>query len=79
MGIGDVNMLALIGAFLGWQGVLTTMVLATSSGALVGIGMLLAGRLGMRSRLPFGFFLALGGLLTLFFGDLLVAYYSGLL
>ena len=41
--------------------------------------MLLAGRLGMRSRLPFGFFLALGALLTLFFGDLLIAYYSGLL
>jgi len=76
MGIGDVNMLALIGAFLGWQGVLTTIVLATSSGALVGIGMLLAGRLGMRSRLPFGFFLALGGLLSLFFGDPLIAYYA---
>ena len=76
MGIGDVNMLALIGAFLGWQGVLTTIVLATSSGALVGIGMLLAGRLGMRSRLPFGFFLALGGLLSLFFGDWLIAYYT---
>ena len=79
MGIGDVNMLAMIGAFLGWQGVLTTIVLSTSSGALVGIVMLLAGRLGMRSRLPFGFFLALGALLTLFFGDLLVAFYSGLL
>lgn len=79
MGIGDVNMLAMIGAFLGWQGVLTTLVLATSSGAVVGISMLLAGRLGMRSRLPFGFFLALGGLLSLFFGDFLIAYYSGLL
>lgn len=79
MGIGDVNMLALIGAFLGWQGVLTTLVLATVSGAIVGIVMLLAGRLGMRSHLPFGFFLALGGLLTLFFGDSLITYYSGLL
>lgn len=79
MGIGDVNMLALIGAFLGWQGVLTTLVLATTSGAIVGSVMLLAGRLGMRSRLPFGFFLALGGLLSLFFGDVLIGYYSGLL
>ena len=79
MGIGDVNMLAMIGAFLGWQGVLTTLVLATTTGAVVGISMLLVGRLGMRSRLPFGFFLALGGILSLFFGDTLVAYYSGLL
>lgn len=79
MGIGDVNMLALIGAFLGWQGVLTTLVLATASGALVGIAMLLLGRMGMRSRLPFGLFLALGGLLTLFLGEQLVAYYSQLL
>ena len=79
MGIGDVNMLALIGAFLGWQGVLTTVILSTSTGALVGISMLLAGRLGLRSRLPFGFFLALGGLLSLFFGESLVAYYIRLL
>jgi len=79
MGIGDVNMLALIGAFLGWQGVLTTLILASTSGAAVGISMLLAGRLGLRSRLPFGVFLALGGLLSLFLGDLLIAYYSGLL
>jgi leader peptidase (prepilin peptidase)/N-methyltransferase len=76
MGIGDVNMLAMIGAFLGWQGVLTTLVLATTSGAVFGIGMLLFGRMGMRSRLPFGLFLALGGLLTLFLGDWLIAYYS---
>ena len=76
MGIGDVNMLAMIGAFLGWQGVLTTLVLATTSGALVGIIMLLAGRIGIRSRLPFGFFLACGALLSLFFGDLIVAYYT---
>lgn len=79
MGIGDVNMLALVGAFLGWQGVLTTLSLATFSGAGVGLALLLAGRLGMRSRLPFGFFLALGGILSLFFGDLLVSFYSGLL
>ncbi len=79
MGIGDVNMLALIGAFLGWQGVLTTLFLATISGAVVGLAMMLAGRLGLQSRLPFGFFLALGGLLSLFFGDGLLALYNGLL
>jgi leader peptidase (prepilin peptidase)/N-methyltransferase len=79
MGIGDVNMLALIGAFLGWQGVLTTLFLATISGAVVGLALMLAGRLGLQSRLPFGFFLALGGLLSLFFGEGLLAFYNGLL
>ena len=79
MGIGDVNMLALIGAFLGWQGVLTSLVLATSSGAIVGLGLMAGGRLGLQSRLPFGFFLALGGLLSLFFGDVLTDFYRGLL
>ncbi len=79
MGIGDVNMLAMIGAFLGWQGVLITLVLATTSGALVGGALLLGGRLGLRSHLPFGFFLALGALLSLFFGEALMSFYSELL
>lgn len=79
MGLGDVNMLAMIGAFLGWQGVLVTLVLATLTGALAGLAMMAGGKLGMRSKLPFGVFLALGALVTLFAGDGLVALYSGLL
>lgn len=79
MGMGDVNMLALIGAFLGWQGVLTSLFVATFSGAIFGLVFLLAGRLGMRSRLPFGVFLALGGMVSLFAGDDLVHYYASLL
>ena len=78
MGLGDVNMLALIGAFLGWQGVLTTLFFAALSGAITGIVLLVAGRVGLRSRLPFGVFLALGGLVSLFFGDYLALYFSGL-
>ena len=79
MGLGDVNMLALIGAFLGWQGVLSTLFLALLLGTLIGLPLLGLGRVGMRSRLPFGIFLALGGLATLFFGDHLIDLYSGLL
>jgi len=79
MGMGDVNMLALIGAFLGWQGVLTSLFVATLSGAIFGVVFLLAGRLGWRSRLPFGVFLALGGIVSLFAGDALVTYYASLL
>jgi len=71
-------MLALIGAFLGWQGVLTTLFVASLTGALTGIVLLLTGRVGLRSRLPFGVFLALGGLVSLFFRDFLALYFNGL-
>jgi leader peptidase (prepilin peptidase)/N-methyltransferase len=75
MGLGDVNMLAMIGAFLGWQGVLVTLVAASFIGAVVGIVLVLARRLGFKSRLPFGAFLALGGLIALFWGQPLIALY----
>jgi leader peptidase (prepilin peptidase)/N-methyltransferase len=78
MGLGDVNMLALVGAFLGWQGVLTTLFVAALTGAVTGISLLLSGRAGFRSRLPFGVFLALGGIVSLFFGNLLAVYFNGL-
>lgn len=79
MGMGDVNMLAMVGAFLGWQGVLVTFALATVAGALCGIALLATRRLELRGRLPFGLFLALGALAALFFGDWLVAAYAGVL
>mgnify|MGYP001813862339 CR=1 FL=1 len=69
MGLGDVNMLALIGAFLGWQGMLGAFFFATLVGAAAGIVMVLTKRLAMGSRLPFGLFLALGGLAALFARD----------
>ena len=79
MGMGDVNMLAMVGAFLGWQGVLVTFALGTMAGAVCGLALLLTGRLEVKGRLPFGLFLALGALAALFFGDRLVAAYAGLL
>jgi leader peptidase (prepilin peptidase)/N-methyltransferase len=69
MGMGDVNMMALIGAFLGWQGVLTALGMAAFAGSLVGLGLLVTRRGGLRSRLPFGTFLAFGALFSLFVGD----------
>ncbi len=78
MGMGDVNMMALIGAFLGWKAALVALLGAALSGALLGIVLLLAGRVGWRSRLPFGVFLAGGGLLALFAGERLLALYGRL-
>ena len=79
MGMGDVNMLAMVGAFLGWQGVLVTLGLGTVAGAVCGLALRASGRLEASGRLPFGLFLALGALAALFFGDRLVAAYAGLL
>jgi leader peptidase (prepilin peptidase)/N-methyltransferase len=79
MGLGDVKMLGLIGAFLGWQGVLVTLFFGALSGSIVGLALMRWGSLDMRSKLPFGVFLALGGVIALFFGDALVSWYAGLL
>jgi len=76
LGMGDVKMLAMIGAFLGWKAVLVTLVLSSFSGALLGIALIAAQRGGMRLALPFGTFLALGALAAMFAGDLLIAWYS---
>lgn len=79
MGLGDVKMLAAIGAFLGWQGVLVSLFFAALSGAAVGLG-LMAWRGGdLKSKLPFGTFLALAGLIALFAGERIVEAYARLL
>jgi len=79
MGLGDVKMLAMAGAFLGWKGVLVTLLCGALGGSVVGLALMRWGSLDMRSKLPFGVFLALGGLISLFFGDALTAWYAGLL
>lgn len=76
MGMGDVKMLALIGAFLGWKAVLVTLVLSSFSGAIVGMGLMAAERGGMRLAMPFGTFLALGALAAMLVGDPLIHWYG---
>ena len=79
MGLGDVNMLAMVGAFLGWQGMLVTLVTASLLGALVGVTLIAVRRMGVKSRLPFGVFLAVGAAVALLWGNDLVSTYRGLL
>ena len=77
LGMGDVKMLAMIGAFLGWKAVLVTLILSSFAGALVGIGIIALSRGSMRLALPFGTFLAVGALAAMIVGEPLVAWYSG--
>lgn len=67
MGLGDVKFLAMIGAFLGWQGALLTLLLGCIVGAA--IGGVLALRAGFGLKIPFGPYLALGALVALFAQD----------
>jgi leader peptidase (prepilin peptidase)/N-methyltransferase len=75
--MGDVKMLAMIGAFLGWKLMLVTLVLASFAGSLIGVGMIASGRGGMKAALPFGTFLAVGALAAAVAGDPLLTWYLG--
>jgi leader peptidase (prepilin peptidase)/N-methyltransferase len=75
MGMGDVKMLAMIGAFLGWKAVLVTLVLSSMSGAIVGMILLVTHKGNMKYQLPFGTFLAAAALVASLFGDALVNWY----
>ena len=79
MGLGDAKMLAAIGAFLGWKGVLVALFFAALSGAVVGLGLMAVQGTDLKTKLPFGTFLALGGLLALFAGEPIVRAYAQLL
>ena len=79
LGMGDVKMLAMVGAFLGWKAVLVTLVFASFSGALIGVALIASQRGNMKLALPFGTFLALGTLVAMFVGEPLVTWYSGFL
>lgn len=78
LGMGDVKMLAMIGAFLGWQAVLVTLVLASFAGSLVGLGLIAARGRTMQHALPFGTFLAAGAMAAMVWGDTIVEWYVGL-
>jgi leader peptidase (prepilin peptidase)/N-methyltransferase len=75
MGGGDVKMLAMIGAFLGWQLALLTLVLSSFVGSAVGLLVILARRGGMKYALPYGTFLALGALAASLAGDAILRWY----
>ena len=68
MGLGDVKLLAMVGAFLGWRGVLLTLGIGSCVGAVVGLALIACGRAGRETELPFGVFLSAAALAVLFFG-----------
>jgi len=78
MGLGDVKMLAMIGAVTGWRAIPGVLLLAALSGALIGVPAALRSGKGMRAALPFGVFLGMAFLAVLFFGHTLSGWYFSL-
>jgi leader peptidase (prepilin peptidase)/N-methyltransferase len=76
MGFGDVKMLAMIGAFLGWKLMLLTLIISSFIGSIVGISMIVLKRGDMKYALPFGTFLAVGALVAAVAGERIVSWYA---
>ena len=79
MGEGDLNLIAMIGAFLGWRAVIVTTLVGCLLGAAIGMGLIVLRRLSRRQHIPFGPFLAVGAVVALFWGERLIARYLRLI
>jgi leader peptidase (prepilin peptidase)/N-methyltransferase len=79
MGGGDIKLLAMIGAFLGWKPALMTIMLGSFLGSLVGITLIAARVIKREDYIPFGPFLVCGAVVALFFGEPILDWYQGLL
>ena len=75
MGLGDVKMMAMAGAFLGLQRGLLTILLGSLLGSVIGVVVIGVGRKGRDFELPFGTFLGAGAILVVFFGSAAIGWY----
>jgi leader peptidase (prepilin peptidase)/N-methyltransferase len=78
LGMGDVKMLSMIGAFAGWKLTLLSLMLASVSGSIIGLCMIATRRGGLKYALPFGTFLALGAAAAVTVGPRLLNWYIAL-
>ena len=77
MGGGDMKLGAMLGAFLGWKVALVSVFVAVMLGGLLAVVVLASGLRGRKDPIPFGPFLAAGGVIGLFWGERLVTWYVG--
>lgn len=75
LGGGDIKLLAMIGAFIGWKGVVFTVFVSSVGGAAVGLLVMARSRQGLVTRIPFGPFLSLGAMCYVFWGERLAKWY----
>lgn len=75
MGGGDIKLMAMLGSFMGWKSVLLTTFLGSFAGAFLGLFLMLFRGKGRKTKIPFGPFLALGAIVTLFCGQEILYWY----
>lgn len=75
LGMGDVKMLAMMGAFLGWPLAVLSLMIASVAGTIIGIGLIVTGRGTMKYALPFGTFLAIGAAVSAAVGQTILHWY----
>jgi leader peptidase (prepilin peptidase)/N-methyltransferase len=77
MGIGDIELAAMIGAFLGWRYIIISLFLGFFLGAVAGIFLILSKIKSREDMIPFGPFIALGSLITILCGEKILVWYVG--
>jgi len=75
MGGGDIKMMAMVGSFMGWKSVLLTTFIGSLSGTFIGVFLMIFRGKGRKAKIPFGPFLSLGTLITLFYGQEILRLY----
>lgn len=75
IGGGDIRMGALMGLFLGWPQILVALFFSYILGAIIGVGLIFLKKKKWKSEIPFGVFLAIGSIISLFFGTQILAGY----
>lgn len=77
MGLGDVKMMFMVGAYLGWRLTILTIFLGVLSGSIIGVGMMMRrGERDMQMQLPFGIFLGIGSIVALLIGSRIIFWYT---
>ena len=77
MGFGDVKMMFMVGAYLGWRLTILTILIGALSGSLIGISLMLRrGSRNLQMMLPFGIFLGIGSIVSLLIGARIIAWYA---
>jgi leader peptidase (prepilin peptidase)/N-methyltransferase len=77
MGFGDVKMMLMVGAFLGWRLTILTILIGALSGSVIGIAVMYrSGKRNLQMMLPFGIFLGIGSIVSLLFGAQIINWYA---
>ena len=76
MGFGDVKMMFMVGAYLGWRLTILTILIGAFTGSLAGIAVMLRRGRNLQMMLPFGIFLSIGSIVSLLFGSRIIEWYA---